>query len=968
MALSVARGLTLGCLLLLTVLATMRLAAQELPARVFGQEDGLENQAILSLAQDPRGFLWIGTDNGLFRYDGAHFRQFGRADGIALPRIFNLFLSSDGDLFAASETALYALDQNRFREIHLDGRSIVVSVGSRFTVLPSAEILVASNAGLLTLQRDRKSGSWTAQTFSTAHPSFHFDRGIYGIAVDREGNLVFGCDRSLCTFEVSANSSSRHSPAGVVQLPNVPPSRYLSVFRDTKGRFYARSLQRILSWRPGDSAPKEISRTLDPGALDTYASTLLEDPFGNILTPTEQGFASWDGHSWIQTTRTSRGIIGGGTCLLADREGNVWLGTAGKGLIEALGYGYWENYAAFDGLSSTVVYGLTVDRAGNTWIGTSHGADILAPHASIFTPSPLAHLPGATWINSLAPTPDGGMWAANRQGLLYHVDARGRVDHRASVNGSIIRIRLDRHNVLWTAGPGGLFSVTCPARPGDCQSHRFNAFLDPLDFPEDMEFDPQGTLWIVSGSGLSALQNGAITHIRIPHVDSGFGLIAVAPDHTVWVAGQIRGMLHVQIVGDNAYVLEAYTAPELASDYIEFLGIGQHGTLWAGTDHGVNVIEDDKVSLLSDQDGLVWNDSDWQAFLPLQDGSVWIGTSGGVSHLRNPSAALQRRPFASSVVDPSYDQVKGFGSGASIPWSGGTFVVHFSGLTFRDNRTLLYHYKLDGFDGKTIDTSFPFARVQQLPPGRYTFSVVAEDPGHHTFSSPATLAFTLTPLWWQTGVFHGLLLLTALALIALIWRWSHQALLTQRERLQLIVAERTSELQRVAITDTLTGLLNRGAIMATLAEETLHARRLGIPLCVALVDLDHFKRVNDTLGHQAGDEVLRQAARRIQQSVRSSDAVGRYGGEEFLVIFRDVDYQVGYQRCRALCESLSEVPILYQEHILHVTASIGFACTGETDGSQEQLIAAADNALYKAKANGRNCIEFGRLEPSLALA
>jgi diguanylate cyclase (GGDEF)-like protein len=138
-------------------------------------------------------------------------------------------------------------------------------------------------------------------------------------------------------------------------------------------------------------------------------------------------------------------------------------------------------------------------------------------------------------------------------------------------------------------------------------------------------------------------------------------------------------------------------------------------------------------------------------------------------------------------------------------------------------------------------------------------------------------------------------------------------------------------------------------------------------LCVAIVDLDHFKRINDTLGHQAGDEVLRVAARRLAANVRSTDTVGRYGGEEFLILFRNVERRFGLDRCEMIRGKLCDQPVGFQGASVDISGSIGLAWTKFHSDVQDTLIAAADRALYEAKAKGRNRVEFAVVEPEPVL-
>jgi diguanylate cyclase (GGDEF)-like protein len=172
------------------------------------------------------------------------------------------------------------------------------------------------------------------------------------------------------------------------------------------------------------------------------------------------------------------------------------------------------------------------------------------------------------------------------------------------------------------------------------------------------------------------------------------------------------------------------------------------------------------------------------------------------------------------------------------------------------------------------------------------------------------------------------------------------------------VAERLlrlqAELRHQATHDALTGLPNRQAILTHLDAELHRARRHGGPVAVALADLDHFKHTNDTFGHLVGDEVLREAARRMRSAVRAYDYVGRYGGEEFLLVLPDCDSE----QARSVAERVRAAvgdSCIDQIH-RHMTLSVGVSSTAEVSDSGDALLSAADTALYRAKSWGRNCV------------
>ena len=162
-------------------------------------------------------------------------------------------------------------------------------------------------------------------------------------------------------------------------------------------------------------------------------------------------------------------------------------------------------------------------------------------------------------------------------------------------------------------------------------------------------------------------------------------------------------------------------------------------------------------------------------------------------------------------------------------------------------------------------------------------------------------------------------------------------------------------LRRLATRDQLTGLLNRREFDRILTEEEERVRRFGHPLALVMIDVDHFKSVNDTYGHPAGDAVLREVARRVATLPRSVDRVARFGGEEFALVLMQTDRAAALDVARRVCAVVEREPVLVDDRIaLNVTVSAGVAALPEDGKLGTDLVAAADKALYAAKARGRN--------------
>jgi two-component system, cell cycle response regulator len=172
------------------------------------------------------------------------------------------------------------------------------------------------------------------------------------------------------------------------------------------------------------------------------------------------------------------------------------------------------------------------------------------------------------------------------------------------------------------------------------------------------------------------------------------------------------------------------------------------------------------------------------------------------------------------------------------------------------------------------------------------------------------------------------------------------------------IVELQEELRTQATRDSLTGIWNRGAILENLQRELARGVREGKPIGVVLADVDHFKRINDTLGHLTGDAVLRETTRRMTAAIRPYDALGRYGGEEFLVVLPGCDSAAALEVAERIRSCVSEAPVTAANGTMTVTISLGVTSICGPSPETDLVIRLVDDALYRAKSSGRNRVEL----------
>jgi diguanylate cyclase (GGDEF)-like protein len=234
-----------------------------------------------------------------------------------------------------------------------------------------------------------------------------------------------------------------------------------------------------------------------------------------------------------------------------------------------------------------------------------------------------------------------------------------------------------------------------------------------------------------------------------------------------------------------------------------------------------------------------------------------------------------------------------------------------------------------------------------------------------------TLANTATcsiAIWYTVGgrgpfafasLNETLLLLLAFVSTVVTTGLVLSAVVGQRTRTAEALQRALRELEEQAIRDPMTGLYNRRYLLDFLDRELTRASRAGVSLAVIMMDLDRFKQVNDTFGHDAGDFVLTEVAKLLKKSVRGSDMVCRFGGEEFLLVLTDATPEIALRRCEEMRVAIKRLEPIYRDRRLgQPTASFGVALFPQHADGHDALIRASDEALYEAKRCGRDRIAF----------
>ncbi len=956
----------LTVLLLLAVMLVARSRAQQLSLKEFGQADGLRNLAVTALAQDAAGFIWAGSENGVYRFDGARFERIGAEQKLVS---INSVAAEGRRVWIAADGGLWLWRDEHLQRIQPDGRPLDVS-GNPQAIAPDGAggAWVVSNWQLFKLT-PATGGGWQQREVRVEReaPGHSDGATITSVIADGSSDAWLGCGQRICRLH-AGRLESWSTDRGV------PRDTWHWLLRSSDGSLWARGVSHVLQLVPGATAFADRSDARDPADPNgTYP--LVEDAQHRILGAARDAVARWNGRTWDRFGM-SAGLPAGGRlqALLRDREGGIWLGMMGAGVLQWRGYGQWENWSVASGLPHTAVWRFArAGPRGHELLYAATGAGVASLDVGAARFRPLADT-ARQETQALASDAQGALWVGTAHGQLLRLLPAGDGGGRSTRIGlpgakSVFDLFVQRAGDVWINADTGMHhrlpdaSDESPVLLERGRQNDGEAFYGRCE-------DRDGAMWFAGDKGISRFASGRWEHLF--RSTRAVAVLACLRDGTLATSNGTDGVQILALAG-AALRGRDVTPPELRGRNILAMQEDSRGWLWLNTDAGVAVWNRQHWRLLDDSRGLVWNDTSGGALFEDRDGSMWIGTSRGASHILAPGnlfEPLGGHATVRAVAWGGRNQI--LGRAIQLPWSPDQLEVDLAMPVFRDRGALAMEYRLLGFDERWKPTEHPEVRFTGLPAGRYRFEARAIDRELGAPSPGAGFDFEIDPPWWQSRLAIATMVAAALAMTYALYRWRMQVVTLRAQHLETLVRERTRELEESrellreqATKDGLTHVWNRRALMEILAREANRCSREHLPFAVALADIDHFKQVNDTHGHPAGDAVLREFAARLSASIRPYDAIGRYGGEEFVVVMPGLDISQVEHRAR-LAEihlSIAAAPT----SIGTVTCSFGVAGTNGTGPVDvDALIASADEALYRAKRNGRNRIEWNSFAPASA--
>jgi len=788
-------------------------AEGRIPFKVYGLADGLPSAAIHAMAQDRDGFLWLGTESGLYRFDGAGTTRWSLRDGLPSNWVTALAPAQDGGLWVGTVQGLVRLRDNRIAPVTLEGQ-------------PLSALIVA-------LSLDSAGRLWGASGSGPFHQTGALECAPVPGCPRRHTPALWPGAHSGSVWLVQGPELFEYRKDGRVQIWNsaqgLGRETLGAVAEDGEGRVWVAANRSLHVLEPGGPRFQDRS-TWMKNSLPPAPFPFL-DPDGAVWMPHTRGILKLgkEGPEFLDPSKglPLRWVKGG----LFDREGSLWL--MGASLVRRLGNGHIRVFQESEGLPSSLVWCVSRAPSGDLLAGTDDGLVRLGPEG-------FREVPGTKGIVAFSVLEEGqNLWiAATESGLLQldRLGSRPRQIPLPEAGSACFLIEKDRQGRIWTS-PSTRGAVCLHPRlpqldlqPGD--------FGLPAITVITLAEAPDGTLWAATLQGLFALRDGVwrrfdtSSGLRAPDLQGAYP----AADGTLWIwYNEPMGLTHVQPEAQGLKLLgHLDQTGGCPTDLIYGVRDDAQGRIWMTSDQGVLVLQHGVVRRFGLGQGLPGEDCAANSLCLDRDGALWAGLATGLVRI-DPAATKDPIPApAVQILQVAWGEQSHRMPGPApgiVSHRQGTFEFRFASPSYLDEKALRYQVRLLGLEDEWRESDVRLARYPALPGGHYRFEVRAAYPGG-AFGQAAHFEFQVRSPFWRTWWALGLsgALFGLLAYLAFRLRLRHLS----RAKLQLeqLVTERTQELK--ASNEALGGLNDQNLqLIEELASTLKEVKTLQglIPIC-----------------------------------------------------------------------------------------------------------------------------------------
>lgn len=939
----------------------------------WNSRDGLPHNSVNKITQTKDGYLWLATWEGPVRFNGREFQVFDDLAELEMEESGVIDIQRDmsgyGVLAAGPRGGITHYRNGRWQALP----SAPDFVNETATTSTGEVWAAASGAGVIRYLTDGTVRQYTvndglpdgfAYRVHVLHrnsaDNYQVDRGFYD-------QVWIGSQRGVSRYVPETDE--------FVRINHLPPEIYRDIIRLQSGHIAAASASGIYFCTPDVQQCVRYPEQLEGVVTSLHQGMQGELWFGTFAHGLGRISANGVDYFTVEHGLPNQHVLD----VFQDTEANLWVSTHG-GLAQ-LRDALFTSFTRIQGVRGNFIRAVQEAQDGSIWIGSNEG--LTQVEGSVLQPIIPPDFESISAL-SIAPYKEAAVLIGSyTDGLVLLENGRVLAQFGRKQGLSLPEVRAVVYDpiqdLIWAGSPEGLFALRLVDNEFQIKQ-KFNIENGlTADFVSALKLDSRGQLWVGSITGLTRLRQTDSNQWTAESIDlSQFtvaqNLFAINEfDGRIWFASD-RGVLVYELETESWKVISRTNG--LPFDKYFSITFSQDASLWLGSSRGIVRIESVQwrnflagqqrslsYTLFGSTDGMVSNqiNSGGPSSIRDQSGNLWFASAEGAVRLDPQLLADHGIMPPPVVIDGVIVDGIPVTYAGEMPTRFTRIGFRYSGLGYRMTRQLQYRVQLRGFDTDWIRRDQQtYSEYTALPSGEYEFVVQTRYPGSE-WSDSVSYSFTVAARFYEYPLFWSALIIALIGFIYLFMHARLKSLARSKHELQRLVREQTRELQMLAHEDTLTHLPNRRAFDLHLKNALTKARKLELPLCLAILDLDHFKQINDVYLHAAGDRVLIRVAKIIKENIREQDYAARWGGEEFAIVFTNTTEKEALAICERIRLAIENADYTDIARGIQPTLSAGLANRqGQEDHST--LLVHADKALYQAKEKGRNQVCIYRRE------
>lgn len=840
---------------------------------VWQSKDGLLQNSVTAILQSSDGYLWLGTYDGVSRFDGSDFTNFEQQNSKILKNsyIYSLFQSKDNTIWIGTANAgLVAYKNGHFTNFMADGKLPFPTIKTIAQDSNGAIWLGASGTGIVKYKKGK---------YTIYHPEGA--KRVNCIWVRRNHQIWFGTQDSGVLIYQNGKFTR------LTRKNGLNTNRIRTLFEDQSGKMWIGTAGGGLNIFHKGQIVRTITRK--NGLTSNIIYSFIIDKEGTKWVGTMGGGLDRIVHNKITHFTTFQGLSNDAVgSLFEDKEGDLWIGTLGGGLNK-LRDGKFTTFTTREGLSNDFIWTVCSGPNNEMWIGTNGGGINILHNKLVHVIDTSNGLSG-NYVRSIYRVHNGNMWIGTYNGI--DIISKRKIIRKLKVkNGlssnKIFAINEDRHNNIWIGTTHGLDRI----HKGHIKTYTTKNGLAGNDI-RTLYIDHNDRLWIGTKSGgISVYSNGKFKNFSQKDGLPSNGIISVFQDQngTIWIGTFLGGISRYK----NGKFVTISSSQGLPDNVIYSIFEDKKNNLWFSCNKGIfrvslkdlNDIADGKIDTLSptiygNAEGLKnteCNGNDYPAGWQTSNGKIWFPTVGGVTMIDPNNLRKNTVPPHVHIEAVVIDNKKNILNKNQKIYPGKHRIAfQYTAISLVSTEHVAFKYELKGFDSSWISAkNRRNAYYTNVPPGTYTFRVIASNNDRVWNTKGASFTFTIPTPFYETYWAFGLYTISIFMMLFGFIRWqsevTHRKELEKFEKEQLKLRAEQEHLQRLATEAEARERENRLRLLSQQKETAFEKERRKHELSVATAFAKGVEEERDRIARELHDHILGSLSivmRRIQKVLR----------------------------------------------------------------------------------------------------